>query len=185
MKFFDRIKKEMSEGIVKAIFEYHNYRVIDTGIEKVIREVSCLPAELYLSLGFPDVMRNLPDFVVMNQQQSFKALVDVKYRNGWDNLLLFDPKVRDQLKFYRNVTLIVVNGAPPEPTTVDGTHRASGAYIRCVLLKHENGKDYVKWRGNHHDWVELEERNVTNFKWFSTQSLFEVLRIFRRVTVME
>lgn len=78
MEFINRIKKEMSEGIVKAILENYNYRVIDTGIEKVIREVSFLPIEAYNALGFPDALRKLPDFVVMDSEQKLKLLVDVK-----------------------------------------------------------------------------------------------------------
>nr|WP_279196851.1 hypothetical protein [Ralstonia mannitolilytica] len=35
MDFENRIKKEMTEGIVKAILEDAGYRVIDSGIEKV------------------------------------------------------------------------------------------------------------------------------------------------------
>lgn len=34
----------MTEGIVKAILEDAGYRVIDSGIEKVLREVSCMNA---------------------------------------------------------------------------------------------------------------------------------------------
>ncbi|MBU9391491.1 hypothetical protein KTE71_28780, partial [Burkholderia multivorans] len=42
MSFTSRIKKEMTEGIVRAILEDAQYRVIDSGIEKVLRELSCL-----------------------------------------------------------------------------------------------------------------------------------------------
>ncbi|EKQ6538732.1 MULTISPECIES: hypothetical protein [Enterobacteriaceae] len=175
MNFLDRIKKEMSEGIVKAILEHHGYRVIDTGIEKVIREVSCLPQDLYLTLGFPDALRRLPDFVVMDVAQTHKNLVDVKYRSVWDNSLLFDNKILAQLEYYKNIILIVINSNPPAPKTMK-SHKATGAYIRCVQLKHENSMNFVKWRGNSHDWVEINNEKLKNFQWFSTHYLWEVFK---------
>lgn len=47
MSFTSRIKKEMTEGIVRAILEDAQYRVIDSGIEKVLRELSCLTSAEY------------------------------------------------------------------------------------------------------------------------------------------
>lgn len=163
MEFLDRIKKEMSEGIVKAILEHHGYRVIDAGIEKVLREVSCLPAELYLALGFPDALRRLPDFVVMDKDQTTKTLVDVKYRAQWDNSLLFDPKVRAQLALFREVVLVVVNGDPPAPSNKDKAHDPSAAYLRCVRLRQDGDKAFVHWRGSYQGWTEITPDNVKNY----------------------
>ncbi|WP_226099515.1 hypothetical protein [Dickeya oryzae] len=174
MHFLDRIKKEMSEGIVKAILGHHGYRVIDTGIEKVIREVSCLPQDLYNTLGFPDSMRRLPDFVIMNVDQTNKILVDVKYRSTWDNSLLFDERILTQLNYYKNITLVVVNSNPPPPPPTMKNHKPTGAYIRCICLKHENGKNFVRWRGHSYDWVEINAEKVKNYQWFSTCYLWEV-----------
>jgi len=56
MSFANRIKKEMTEGIVRALLEDAQYRVIDSGIEKVLRELSCLSAMEYKALGYPDAM---------------------------------------------------------------------------------------------------------------------------------
>lgn len=175
MEFLDRIKKEMSEGIVKAILEHHGYRVIDTGIEKVIREVSCLPQDLYLTLGFPEALRRLPDFVVMNVDQTHKILVDVKYRSSWSNDLLFDERTLAQLEYFKNITLIVINSIPPDPKTMK-EHKPTGAYIRCVQLKHELGKNFVNWRNNYNGWVEIDKNKLEKFQWFSTHYLWEVFK---------
>ncbi|CAJ0736137.1 hypothetical protein [Ralstonia mannitolilytica] len=59
MDFENRIKKEMTEGIVKAILEDAGYRVIDSGIEKVIRELSCMSSFEYAKLAYPDAMSRL------------------------------------------------------------------------------------------------------------------------------
>ena len=83
MDFESRIKKEMTEGIVKAIFEDVGYRVMDSGIEKILRELSCLSVAEYASLGYPGAMSMLPDFTVMDREQTVKYLVEVKYRSKW------------------------------------------------------------------------------------------------------
>lgn len=165
----------MSEGIVKAILEHHGYRVIDTGIEKVIREVSCLPQDLYLTLGFPEALRRLPDFVVMNVNQTQKILVDVKYRSSWSNDLLFDERTLAQLEYFKNITLIVINSIPPDPQKMK-EHKPTGAYIRCVQLKHELGKNFVNWRNNYNGWVEIDKNKLEKFQWFSTHYLWEVFK---------
>ncbi|WOE76277.1 hypothetical protein [Alterisphingorhabdus coralli] len=69
MDISSRIKKEMSEGIVRAIFEDAGYRVIDSGIEKFIREISVLTINEYKSLNYPDPMNSLPDFIIMDRDQ--------------------------------------------------------------------------------------------------------------------
>ncbi|KVG66125.1 hypothetical protein [Burkholderia pseudomultivorans] len=81
MDFENRIKKEMTEGIVKAILEDAGYRVIDSGIEKIIRELSCLPSFEYAKLAYPDAMSRLPDFTVMTKDQDEKYSVQLKYED--------------------------------------------------------------------------------------------------------
>ena len=176
MDFLDRIKKEMSEGIVKAILEHHGYRVIDTGIEKTIREVSCLPQDLYLSLGFPDALRKLPDFVVMDKDQSKKYLVDVKYRFGWNNKMLFDEKIRSQLEIFESMTLVVVNGNPPEPTNKQKEHDPSEAYIRCVQLRMNKNVAQVYHRGNKWRDISIDMK----FDWWSNHGLWEIFDKIQR-----
>lgn len=53
MDFANRIKKEMSEGVVRAILTHAGYRVVGLGVEKVVREVECLSAQEYIHLAFP------------------------------------------------------------------------------------------------------------------------------------
>ncbi|ROT97417.1 hypothetical protein EB810_06010 [Altererythrobacter sp. FM1] len=42
MNFASRLKKEMSEGIVRAVLEHADYRVTDFGIEKAVPYFNCL-----------------------------------------------------------------------------------------------------------------------------------------------
>lgn len=170
MEFLDRIKKEMSEGIVRAFLENHNYRVIDTGIEKVIREVSCLPQDLYLQLGFPKVISKLPDFTVMDTNQTKKVFVDVKYRSQWNPEII--ESVREQVELFKEVTLIIVNGNPPEPTGNLAEHKSS-AYIRCLDLRYKNEKYEVGARfvGGEYKW--LDASKTAKLSWWSTETLYD------------
>lgn len=140
MEFSSRIKKEMTEGIVRAILEDAGYRVIDSGIEKVLRELSCLSSVEYLSLGYPDAMSHLPDFTVMDREQKEKTLVEVKYRSSWD-LNLFE-EVREQVRLFGELTLVSVNSNAPSPNGQSSPSR----YLRCCRLKFEDGRYKVELR---------------------------------------
>ncbi|MEE7546891.1 hypothetical protein HF319_07505 [Xanthomonas sp. Kuri4-1] len=61
MDFRNRIKKEITEGIVRAVLDDAGYRVIGCGIENVLRELSCLSALEYAGLDYPKAMRGILD----------------------------------------------------------------------------------------------------------------------------
>lgn len=129
MLFANRIKKEMTEGIVRALLEDAGYRVIDSGIEKVLRELSCLSSIEYSRLGYPDVMSCLPDFTVMDREQTVKYLVEVKYRTDW-GASLFD-EVREQVKLFGELVLVSVNAKATDPKNYDSPSR----FLRCCTLR--------------------------------------------------
>lgn len=133
MSFTSRIKKEMTEGIVRAILEDANYRVIDSGIEKVLRELSCMTSPEYGALGYPDAMSRLPDFTVMNREQTTKQLVEVKYRTVWDKQLL--ENVEEQVRIFGEIIVVSVNAAATDPRG----HNLPSRYLRCCRLKHDGG----------------------------------------------
>lgn len=179
MDFASRIKKEMSEGIVRALLEDAGYRVIDTGIEKVIRELCCLNSAEYSSLEYPDAMRSSPDFVVMDKEQTEKQLVEVKYRRTWDVEIL--EEVRDQVKAYRELTLVYVNGeGADDPLGYNSPTR----YIRCCRLKFESNIYQAEVRRNNKEqkrlprWVNLDEEDLAGEKWWllsTPQETFNLL----------
>ena len=133
MNFENRIKKEMTEGIVKAIFEDAGYRVIESGIEKLMPEVSCLSHDEYRNLAYPDAMKHLPDFTVMDREQKTKTLVEVKYRSTWSKDLLLE--VEEKAKIYKELVLVSVNANPP----ADWSKCLPSQYLRCCALRYVDG----------------------------------------------
>lgn len=131
MDFSNRIKKEMTEGIVRAILADAGYRVIGLGIENVIREVECLPALEYAGLDFPKAIRSLPDLLVMNRGQTEKTLVEIKYRSGWSVGIL--DEIEEQVKIFKELTLIYLNSVPrfPSPNITP----SPSSYLRCCKVR--------------------------------------------------
>ncbi|MGU7774996.1 hypothetical protein ACV229_33070 [Burkholderia sp. MR1-5-21] len=154
MDFDSRIKKEMSEGIVKAILEDAQYRVIDSGIEKVVRELAHMDPADYAKLDYPEAMRRMPDFTVMTPDQTEKFLVEVKYRAQW-NRSLFEEIV-DQVKIFGELVLVSINAHPPN----EKDYHYPSTYIRCCRVRYQDGQMHVelrsKMKGTHY-WLQFDK----------------------------
>jgi hypothetical protein len=171
MTFANRIKKEMTEGIVRALLEDAQYRVIDSGIEKVLRELSCLSAMEYKALGYPDAMSRLPDFTVMNREQTTKQLVEVKYRTTWSEDLF--EEVKDQVKIFGELVLVSINVKAEDPKKLNGPSR----YMRCCRLKFDGDTYLVQYRNNLGElvWKPVDSiKNSAQWLWWSMLKLPEM-----------
>jgi hypothetical protein len=168
IKFSDRIKKEMTEGIVRAILEDAQYRVIDSGIEKVLRELSCLSAVEYKKLGYPDAMSHLPDFTVMNRDQTTKQLIEVKYRSNWSKNLF--EEVKDQVRLFGEIVLISVNAKAEDPKGYNTPSR----YLRCCGLKFDGGTYMIQQNiGKVVVWTPISQVQDGSGLWWSMLKLHE------------
>jgi hypothetical protein len=173
LDFENRIKKEMTEGIVKAILEDAGYRVIDSGIEKVIRELSCLSALEYANLAYPDAMSNLPDFTVMNNEQTEKFLVEVKFRSKWNRDLF--QEIRRQVEIFGELVLVSINAMPSNPKG----YKYPSTYLRCCRVKFKDGKYFVQLKfeddaGWKHYWRDFEEIEFNDNTWWAMSQLDKV-----------
>ncbi len=168
MKFVDRIKKEMTEGIVRAILEDAQYRVIDSGIEKVLRELSCMSAVEYKALGYPDAMSHLPDFTVMNRDQTSKQLVEVKYRSNWGKALF--EEVREQVRLFGEIVLVSLNAGADDPRKINMPSR----FLRCCGLKFDGGVYMVQRNIDKAAvWTPVDEIKDGSGLWWSMLKLHE------------
>jgi len=127
MDFENRLKRELSQGVLKCLLEDCGYRVIPLGIEAVIREIACLDKEAYKNLDFSDAVRFLPDFCVLDQNQKHKFIVEVKYRWDWDGNIL--KEVSNQIRMFEDIILVVFIGNPP-----DIIYTMPSTYVRCCRM---------------------------------------------------
>ena len=181
MDTVNRLKKEMTEGIVRALLEDAGYRVIDSGIEKVLRELTCLTAEEYIHLQFPTAMRQLPDFVVMDRNQSIKFLVEVKYRKNWENCIL--TEIQDQVMKYKEMVLVVVNANPEDLPGKASTGPSPSSYLRCCRLRLRD--ECYELETNYKKWILIEKLESDPNVWWKLsplQNVFELLKKTDRKT---
>lgn len=175
MNFENRIKKEMTEGIVKAILEDAGYRVIDSGIEKVIRELSCLSQVEYQNLEYPDAMKHLPDFTVMDREQKKKYLVEVKYRSNWSKEILLE--VKDKVKIFGKLILISVNANPP----FEKTRNIPSEFLRCCNLRFAGDKYEVEL--SEQDWPRPYGSRI--FYWKDVDDITDDQKLWWRMSPLQ
>src|SRR3989338_3546198 len=170
MDFENRLKRELSQGVFKCLLEDCGYRVIPLGIEAVIREIACLNKEAYKNLDFSDAVRFLPDFCVLDQNQTHKFIVEVKYRWDWDGNIL--KEVSNQVRMFEDIILVIFVGDPPDSKY---TPRPS-TYVRCCKMymneqnqvcaevKKSKGTDATKT-------IFVEEEDLSELIWWNLMKL--------------
>lgn len=134
MEFENRIKKEMTEGIVRALLDDAGYRVIEYGVEKTAREVTPMTPEEYLRLCLPDAVTKTPDLLVLDRTQTAWWLVEIKYRSQWDGSVL--DEVEAQVRQFGELVLVSVAGNPDNPHNMDHT---PARFLRCCRLRVNEG----------------------------------------------
>lgn len=170
MEFRNRLKKELTEGVIRALLIDAGYRVIDFGIENQIREIVCMPALEYLNLGFPSAIRAMPDMVVMDRNQTNKELVEIKYRNGWTLDLLHE--IRDQVFTFQSLVLVCLNASPEIPET---TTPSPSTYLRACRLKHEDGIYQAEMRSAGRTyWTPVDHLGSHPGQWWGLSPMQEV-----------
>ncbi len=169
MDFNNRLKKELSEGIVKALLEDAGYRVIESGIEKVIREINCMNKEEYKNLNFSKGYRTLPDLLVMTKEQTEQCPIEIKYRSGW-TLDVFQ-EIEDQVKLHEEMVLIYINGQAPD-TELESPSR----YIRCCRLQYRDDK-YL-FQSKKLEWQLVSQLRDDESQWWGMSLLQNTFPLF-------
>lgn len=175
MKITDRLKKEMSEGVVRAILEHAEYRVTDFGIEKQI-PLAHLNKPEYKALDFPDAVRLQPDFVVLARDETAKLFVEVKYRDNWCAEVL--TKVQSQVEIFKQVVLVSFYPNAPNPKNFDSPSQ----HLRCCRLSFEDDKYEVElWDGKSrtHSWHLVSSIKDSDRLWWQMSPLKEIFDQFK------
>ncbi|MBN8791489.1 MAG: hypothetical protein J0I01_04590 [Stenotrophomonas nitritireducens] len=178
MEFRNRIKKEMTEGIVRAILDDAGYRVIGSGIENVVRELACLSALEYAGLDFPKAMRTLPDLTVMDREQRCKYLVEIKYRGGWSSQLL--REIEAQARLYQEIVLVYLNGNPVLNGNIEPS---ASSYLRCCRLRINPETEVYEAELNHYNelcWLPVDDIGDHAGQWWSLQLMQRVFPLLEQ-----
>lgn len=167
MTFRNRLSGRMAESIVRAVLEHARYRIIDSGIECLIREISVMDHDAYRELRMPDAIRALPDFTVLDRDQNNKWLVEVKYRKIFDFMEIIKI-VEHQVKLFDELTVALVIAEPP------GEERRTPArYLRGFRLRYVNQRLEAELRlKDKKGWYTIAEAREAS--WWSTRPLPEI-----------
>lgn len=128
MDFKNRLKGNTAQGLIEALLEDANYRVVPLGIEHAIREVKTLDKKVYKKLDLSNTLKKLPDFFVATPEFDKTWLVEIKYRKTWSE------KVRDELegcltsqvKLWAPVYVVIFIGEPTRPNDTPASYLGVG-----------------------------------------------------------
>jgi len=114
MEYTNRLKGAVTQTLLKSLLEDAGYRIVPLGIEEVIREFKVLDKKEYLSLGLPDNLRKLPDFLVTNRKVSKAYLLEVKYRRSWNQRTRksLEQQLKIQVKVWNPLYFMLFLGEP-------------------------------------------------------------------------
>jgi hypothetical protein len=145
MHFTNLVKAQITQGLVKTLFERAGYRVIRLGVEELFADVIYLDQEKYLALDLPEPLRRLPDLLVADTESNKTFLLEVKFRKDLTESSaqgLYDELKRQRLCWPTSHAVILV-----ADSFVDGG-RFHQDYIRILrpeqteILNVERLRDY-------------------------------------------
>jgi hypothetical protein len=84
LEFRNVLKGQLTQSLVKTLFERAGYRVTRLGVEEIFAEIQHLDAAQYHSLSLPENLRFLPDFLVAEPELQKVFLLEVKFRRTFD-----------------------------------------------------------------------------------------------------
>lgn len=131
----------------------------------------------YSKLGYPHAMKNLPDFTVMDKDQTEKFLVEVKFRSKWGKDLFLE--ILDQIKLFKEVVLVSINANPHDPKFPE----YPSTYIRCCRVKWENEKYQIELKYTekgtktwNHYWQAFDKLPSDESLWWGMSELDKVFK---------
>lgn len=80
MDYSNVVKGNITQSLLKSLFERAGYRVTRLGVEEVFNEIIYLDEEEYQALNLPENLRFLPDLLVAEHDLECAFLVEVKFR---------------------------------------------------------------------------------------------------------
>src|SRR5947209_6471825 len=90
MLFTNIVKAQITQGLVKTLFETAGYRVTRLGVKELFAEVTHLTEDEYKSLNLPLGLRYLPDLLVADRDLNRAFLLEVKFRKDFNDRSMKD-----------------------------------------------------------------------------------------------
>src|SRR6266516_2614052 len=84
MDFTNVVKGQITQSLIKTLFERAGYRVTRLGVEELFVEVTQLDEQQYNALNLPLALRYLPDFLMADSTLNKAFLLEVKFRRVFD-----------------------------------------------------------------------------------------------------
>lgn len=158
INFLDLIKAQITQSLIKTLFERAGYLVTRLGVEELFTEIIYLDKSRYEALNLPQQLRFLPDLLVAEPDLSKAFLLEVKFRRALDKAAL--KSVHSELRLQRQhwpdayaVLLIAdsfvpdgrfhqdyIRVVPPNQTEaldLDGSHMSyEGIWDQLPMLTH-------------------------------------------------
>ena len=115
MRFTNIVKGQVTQILVKTLFERVGYRVTRLGVEELFYEVVHLDAKAYANLKLPENLRFLPDFLIAEPDISKAFLLEVKFRKKLDinSAKTLYATLSKQRKYWPDSYCILILGESP------------------------------------------------------------------------
>lgn len=84
MDFTNVVKGQITQSLIKTLFERAGYRVTRLGVEELFVEVTQLDEKQYKALNLPLALRYLPDFLMADSTLNKAFLLEVKFRKDFN-----------------------------------------------------------------------------------------------------
>ena len=144
LHFSSKVKGQITQSLVKVLFERAGYRVMRLGIEEMFSEIVHLDKDQYFQLGLPDQLRYLPDLLIASPEITTASLVEVKFRSVFNQETASDlyRVLSRQFNYWPSALCVLLIG---ESCLEDG--RFHQDYIRVVDQDHLIHLNSSYWPG--------------------------------------
>lgn len=137
--FENTIKKEITENVIRGLLMDAGYSVQRMGIENQVPYIEEMDIPSYVLLNLPKALRDSPDLFVLDKECNEHLLVQVKFRNDWDDKLF--ASLKDSVRTYRQIVLVYILAKHPS-RKLEFDESPSG-YMRCCRLTLDESCDEV------------------------------------------
>jgi hypothetical protein len=117
IQFTNAIKAQITQSLIKTLFERAGYRVTRLGVEELFSEITYLDEAGYKALNLPLALRYLPDLLVADGDLTRAFLVEVKFRTTFDAKTMEDlyKELTRQREYWPDSHAIVLIARPFVP----------------------------------------------------------------------